>query len=483
MTPSVSFEYMHFRHTYMSDRKIIIKNISIQTIGEIINLVFGLIYISLISRYLGPTEYGKYAFVLTFLYFVNIINNIGLKPIIIREASADPSKEREIIGVMTGLKVFLAVISYIVAVIAVNFMNVSGEMKQIICFGALTLLLSPIQSLSMIFEIKLKMMYVVLAETIQKIISITLVLIFISHKLSIFYFVLNYLISTIVLSVCFFFFSQKYVKFQCLMDLDKWIPILKYAVPLGVASIFGIIYFKIDAIMLFKMKGEYAVGIYDAAYRLFEKILIIPQIIMTTIFPVLSRLYHSDHAKCDVVIQKTINYLAIFGFMVGISLCVASNDIIHLFYGTAFQESTLCLAILALSCILIFICYIYGTLLIILNKQNLQVVIAILAASLNIWLNYLVIPKYSYFGASAATLITEIFVLVLSIVLVKRFMKLNINFLILLKIFTIALVSFGLVYFSLGQVNFILKLILCGLIYIWLLINFKIIETKELKFT
>jgi O-antigen/teichoic acid export membrane protein len=55
--------------------------------------------------------------------------------------------------------------------------------------------------------------------------------------------------------------------------------------------------------------------------------------------------------------------------------------------------------------------------------QNKSMYIAIIGAFFNVGLNIYLIPRYSYFGAAAATAITEGLVLISYIYLVRRYVK------------------------------------------------------------
>jgi O-antigen/teichoic acid export membrane protein len=73
-------------------------------------------------------------------------------------------------------------------------------------------------------------------------------------------------------------------------------PLFKKVWPLAVVFILSAIYFRIDMMMLEVMKGEKAVGIYSAAYKLVEFLSIIPGTVTVAALPGLSTDFSANWA-------------------------------------------------------------------------------------------------------------------------------------------------------------------------------------------
>src|SRR5207244_2247404 len=69
------------------------------------------------------------------------------------------------------------------------------------------------------------------------------------------------------------------------------LKLLKSSAPIGLAIFLSLLAFKIDVPLLQILSGRAEeVGLYNAAYRLFEPLLLFPAAIMAGLFPALSRL-------------------------------------------------------------------------------------------------------------------------------------------------------------------------------------------------
>ena len=82
--------------------------------GKAAVLAIGLVSIAVITRYLGPDDYGRYTLALIYMQLFSVLADVGLFTIVVREISRDPSRTEELVGNTLTLRLLLSV-----AVIAV----------------------------------------------------------------------------------------------------------------------------------------------------------------------------------------------------------------------------------------------------------------------------------------------------------------------------------------------------------------------------
>ncbi len=98
--------------------------------------------------------------------------------------------------------------------------------------------------------------------------------------------------------------------------------------------------------------------------------------------------------------------------LLSIILFYFSNDIVHIVFGSKYIEAYKPLSILSLNILVIGINIILGNPLIAWGQQKKYIIPIGLGAITNIILNFILIPKYSYIGASFATLLSEVVVFI-----------------------------------------------------------------------
>ncbi len=74
-----------------------------------------------------------------------------------------------------------------------------------------------------------------------------------------------------------------------LSDRERWRELLVPAIPIGLALAVNEIYFRADTFILSLFRPFAEVGLYTLAYRVFELLALLPAIVMTSVFPLLSR--------------------------------------------------------------------------------------------------------------------------------------------------------------------------------------------------
>jgi O-antigen/teichoic acid export membrane protein len=192
-------------------------------------------------------------------------------------------------------------------------------------------------------------------------------------------------------------------------------------------SVFAIIYYRIDAVMLSLMTTESVVGWYGAAYRFFDVLMFLPSIVSWAMFPVLSRLKQESGGELIRVTRKSLDFILLAGIPVSIAVFVFSKEIIALFFGLQeYTHSVALLQIFSVGIILVYVDFILGTTLFASDKQRQWTAVAFGALLLNPVLNYVLIPYAQVHtnnggvGAAIATLITELFVMMMALAILPR---------------------------------------------------------------
>jgi len=447
-------------------------NTIISTGARIIGLALSLIVIGFITRYLGQVGFGYYVIILAFLYFFTVLADLGLYSICVREISRPGADEKKIASNAFTLRFMAGLFVFALAPLIAYFFPYPGQIKWGILIGAIGFwLLSNSQVLMGVFQKYLRMDKVALAEFLGRFIQLALVVFFIWQKFN-FLFIVGALVGgALVNFLLVFFFSQRYIPVSFQFDFSFWRSLLKKSLPLALAIIFTMIYFKMDTIMLSLMKSPAEVGIYGLAYKILESLLFFPAMFVGLIMPLMSKYAFSAREKFKKITQKTLDILLIFIIPLLIGTVFLSPQIITLIAGQDFILSANVLNILIIAVGIIFLGVLFSNMIISLEKQKSLTYIYGLGAAINLAANFVFIPKYSYYGAAGTTVLTELIVTALMVVVLHQVLKGFLSFDLLIRYILAGLVMAGLLYFLAGWNLFIL-IILAGLVYfgfLWLI--------------
>jgi O-antigen/teichoic acid export membrane protein len=130
---------------------------------------------------------------------------------------------------------------------------------------------------------------------------------------------------------------------------------------------------------------------------------------------------------------------------------------------------------------LIFITYLFGNILGAINKQRILLIVTAINAIINVALNLILIPHYSYIGASVATVITEVTGFSLMIIYISKYfnrISWTNNF---LKTLAVSLLVLAVTYFLRLNINWIIALVAGVVLFLVLMIVTRIISREDLE--
>lgn len=407
----------------MNISKNVAKNASILFVGNILFRLISLFVVIYLARYLGVEMFGKYNFIFAYLAFFMITSDLGLNQILIREMSRNQQGIPKLIGNGLILKLILSSASILLAICIIYF---SGYQKDAVFYVSIASLILIFQSFSdsqkTIFAAYLKMKYDVISKIINRLISAILIYYIIISNGTLLQIILVLILAEFAGTLLNWFFARKLTSIEYSIDVKVWKKLLAQSIPVALSSFFLIISHRIDVIMLSFIEGDISVGFYSAAYRLSEPLILISYALVTSLFPLMSKSYISSKESLVKMYDRSLKYIIIIMIPISLGIMLLSDNIIFLIYGSEYSDSTKALQILVWSLFFVSINYLFTQMLIATDKQKFTTKIMFFSVLINIILNIVLINKYSFIGASFATLITEIFFSIICFVYISKYL-------------------------------------------------------------
>jgi len=404
----------------MLNKKIAYNSI-ISSGARIIGLALSLVIIGFITRYLGKDGFGYYSVILAFLYFFTVLADLGLYSICLREISRPNADENKIINNAFTLRFFAGLIVFSFAPIVVLFFPYTNEVKLGVLIGSLGFwMMSNHQVLMGVFQKHLKMDRVAIAELSGRLFQLILILFFIWQKLGFLFVVSSFVLGALINFIIVLIFVKKYVHISFEFDFVFWRSLLKESLPLALAIIFTVIYFKLDTIMLSLMKPPGDVGIYNLSYKFLESLLFFPAMFIGLVMPLMSEYALSFKEKFNKITQESLDILLLFTIPLIIGTFFLSKKIVILIAGEDFLLSAGVLNMLIIAGGIIFLGVLFSNMIISLKEQKKLTYIYGIGAIINLITNFIFIPKYSYYGAAGTTILTEFIVTGLMLIVLYK---------------------------------------------------------------
>jgi O-antigen/teichoic acid export membrane protein len=222
------------------------------------------------------------------------------------------------------------------------------------------------------------------------------------------YILCGYILANFFMLIVSFYLVSKSHSFKfSKIDLRFSLNFVQHSIPFGIFIIGGMLYFQSDTIMLSVMKSNVAVGIYQAPMRLILVLDILPLLLSTAMYPTVSKIFADSKNEAINFVSKSLKYLFLLAIPISFAICLFSEHIIFIIFGSDFFSSIQVLKILIWIFPIRICCHLLGTTLSAADKQSHRALATGLSAVLNVLLNLLLIPPYNYNGAAFASVITS----------------------------------------------------------------------------
>lgn len=392
-----------------SATKRIAKNFSWLLVGSVISGGLNFLTIVYLARKLGVYSFGLFQFAQAFLVYLLIIVDSGLSTFGIREISNDKSRSSEISINIIMLRLLLATIIFVLSALMVWILPLSQMLRLLFAF-TFSLVFYRALNTDWIFQGLEKMEYVAVSKSIFSAVLFILVILFVKSPTDLIGVPLMQLVSGLSVAGIFLavLFTRLYKINLSILRPDTWVTTFVIAVPLGISTVFMQIYDNLDTIMLGIMDSPVTVGVYNAAYQIFYIFAGVFSLWLAAVLPVACKRMNDDRARVGMFLEKFMRLTLLLTIPVTVLVCLAAPLIIQLFFGSGYSRSILALQCLIWALIPMVVCNTYGSLVLIPAGLFKKFMASVAAGALaNIILNIILIPKFSYLGAAAATILAQ----------------------------------------------------------------------------
>ena len=380
-------------------------------------MIMGLVYSMYTARYLGPERYGTIAFALAFTSIFGVVTDLGINTLTIREVARNKNSATTFLGNLLLIKSILVIITVAFIVVAVNLTGHDWIEIDVTYLISISIILSAFNgAFNSLFQAFERIEFISIGSVLSNISMLLGAGYAISHGFGVIGFACIYIFSsTLGLAYTLLVANRLHLTHALQIDREMIWPMMKEALPFGITALSGMIYTYADSIMLSSLKGNEVVGWYNAPYRLMLMMLFIPNVINVVIFPVMSRYFTSSPSFLKLIYTKYLKFMLILSLPLGMGTTLIADKIILFVFGVGFENSIVALKIIIWTIVLTFIGAAFARLLESVNQQRIITKISMICMVVNVLLNILLIPKFSYIGSSFVTVVTE-FLLVGSII-------------------------------------------------------------------
>ena len=388
----------------------ILKQSSWLFFAQVLTRGIGFFYIIYLARFLGVFDFGLYTVALAYFSIISAIADFGFNRFLIREVAKDTSKAPELFWNIILLRFTLTSVLFAVFSAILFLLDPYKMRVSVILLATLAILPQVVAfTFDAIFVAIQKLQFSAAGLFISSLFTALAGLYLVGNGFGPLGAVSALIIGQVIYAAVLIIFLYRHKKLVLsVIRLTVIKKIVIGSLPYGLLSVLGLLYFRIDAILLSYLRGSFETGIYGVAYRFLEAATFIPSAFSMALFPVLVK----DHESSAKDVRKL--YFKSLKIMIGLGLAVFAGYILILpemikVLLPNYLSSIAAIRILSLTIPFMFIHVPAVSVLLSTDKYLKQVLsLSVLALVFNIAANLIFIPKFGFIAASWVTVASEV---------------------------------------------------------------------------
>ena len=382
-----------------------------------LNLIFPLITFPYVSRILSVDGMGIYNFSNTYVSYFVLIAGLGIATYAVREGAKyrdNKEKINKFASQVFTINIISTVVAYILLIGSlIIFKNLNNYVSCILVFG-LQILFTTIGT-EWIYTIYEDYQYITVRSILFKIISIILLFLLVRAPSD----YLIYAGITVLAGVGSNVLNYVHAKSFCSIKLVKdtnWKYHLKPILIIFASSVAITLYVSSDTTILGLLKDDYAVGIYGVAVKIYTMVSGLISGLLVVTIPRLAMLIGKRRVKeYTHILQEVINTLSVLGLPAAVGLVMLSEEVILIIAGSKYLPGTLSLQIITWALVFSNFSTIFNQCVLIpVKRESKTLRNTIITGVVNVGLNFILIPLWSYNGTAFSTVIAEFMVMALN---------------------------------------------------------------------
>lgn len=378
-----------------------------------LSVLFPLITYPYAFRILHAEGMGKVNYATSIVSYFSLIAALGVSTYAVREGAKLRDKKKDLerfSNQVFSLNVITTIIAYIALGAALAFVRQLNDYSLLITLSSLTIAFTTL-GVEWLNTISEDYLFITIRSIVTHVISLVLLFILVKTENDYYAYAMLNVVTTAVVCISNWIYCRKYVRLR----LVKHIEIKKHLKPiltLFANSVATTIYVSADTTMLGWMVGDYYVGIYSIAVKIYN---VVKQMLAAMFSVTVPRISYyigvKDYDSVRSVFTKLISNITLLLLPAAIGLISVSKEVILLMGGEEYILGIPTLQILSIALIgAIFGGIMTYCLNIPLGREKYNVQATSISAVINIGLNIFLIPFFKQNGAALTTLIAEFFV-------------------------------------------------------------------------
>jgi O-antigen/teichoic acid export membrane protein len=387
---------------------------------RVLRMISGLLIGAWVARYLGVDQFGVLAFGLGLAGLFATISHWGMDDLLVREVVRRSTDTGKIVGTILKVK---CLTTCALSIVSIPFLFLVPTEERWPIWIILTLAIpQSFSSLDFYLQSQSLSKYTAISGTIAAICAIILRLCLIHIEADLWTFALAFVIDQIIFAGFLFLFFKKNTRNTIPLQFEnkefKYLFVM--AIPLLWTNLASILQMRLDQILIKTLSNNYETGLYAVAVRLSEAWYFVPMAFASSFLPALLSAHQQGEKVFDSLLLFFYRTLIWTAILAAILTTLFADTLIQLLFGVAFAGSAEILKLHIWTGVFVFTGVACSRWLMIQGLLKYGAFIIYFGLIVSLVLNVLLIPKMGAIGAAWANLGSQIAMILVFPIFVKR---------------------------------------------------------------
>lgn len=413
-----------------AESRALVSNSTAMVASRIVSAVLGWAGTVVIARTLSPDDWGRYSFIFGLLGIMALITDLGVGRVVLARLTSDePDEARRVAGSFILLRLLLGLAGFLVAVVYAAVTGLSVALVAVVALAAAGVVLAtPSNALLVLYQARLRLVPVAIWDIIAQVVQFALVLLVARYHPTLAAFVVPSVAKEILVLVARGIGVLRGGAGpvpSLTAGTSYWGEMLREAIPISIGFALIMLLTKVDILLLQLLDSYESVGRYAIGYKFSDLLILVTVTIAVPFTTVLVKAWPDDEAGFRTRTRQAMAVAGLLGALAAIGFWPTADFFIGLLYGQEFVEAAFTARMLVLASALSGVTNIALVALVAARKLTVFPWLAASGVLLNVGLNYVAIPRWSYDGAAVATVVTEGIMFLAGLELARRSLRIT----------------------------------------------------------
>jgi O-antigen/teichoic acid export membrane protein len=373
-------------------------------------LLVGLAATPLVTRHLGPVDWGHFITVTSVIFIAAALTEGGVGNLGVREFSnGDETERRAFMSSLLGLRIVLSLAG---AVGAVSFVFVAGYSKVLVegtALACVSLLFEGMRAtLSVPLTARLRLGWLALSDFIGQFSTAVFMILLVVSGASLLPFYTVAIFASAATLTLVATLARKEISLRPSFSPERWRSLMSDSIVYAAATTLGVIYFQIVIIATSLMADKLQTGYFSLSFRVLSIVNGVPWLLVASAFPILARAARDDQERLRYALQRLFDGSLVVGGFFSLCVIIGAPFAVAVVGGPKYDASIEVLQILGVGIVGTFLVATWSFALLTLRLYRDLIVVNGLVVLLAVVLSLLLIPSGRAHGAAIVTATLEI---------------------------------------------------------------------------